>query len=279
MQISLDGKAAYAATGGRDFDETRPAIVFIHGAGLDHTCWQLQSRWFAWHGWSVLAVDLPGHGRSDGPPLDSIAAMSAWIEALLDTVGSKSAALVGHSMGAVIALETAARLPHRVTRLALLGISSAMPVHPTLLTAAKDEPSRAYDMMTGWCFANAAKIGGNPAPGLWMTGGARALLGQGREHALAADLAACNAWTSAAASAAAIKAPTLLVLGEGDVMTPARKGQELARLISGARVVTLPACGHMMMQERPDATLDALVAHFGEGASARAPAAASAARA
>lgn len=283
MHISVNGKTAYAATGGRNFDKARPAIVFIHGAGLDHTCWQLQSRWFAWHGWSVLAVDLPGHGRSEGPPLDSIAAMSAWIEALLDTVGSKSAALVGHSMGAVIALETAARLPDRVTKLALLGISSAMPVHPTLLAAARDEPVRAYDMMTGWCFANAAKIGGNPAPGLWMTGGARALLGHGHEHALAADLAACNAWTTAATSAGAVKAPTLLVLGESDVMTPARKGQDLAKLIRGARVVTLPGCGHMMMQERPDATLDALIAHLGDGAPTSAPtstpATASAARA
>lgn len=272
MQINVNGKAAYAATGGKPFDPAQPAIVFIHGAGLDHTCWQLQSRWFAWHGWSVLAVDLPGHGRSEGPPLESIAAMSAWIEGMLDATGSKTAALVGHSMGAVIALETAARLPERITRLALLGVSATMPVHPTLLTAAKDEPDRAYDMMTGWCFANAAKIGGNPAPGMWMTGGARALLGCGRDLALAADLAACNAWTTAATTAAAVKVPTLLVLGESDVMTPARKGQELAKLIARAHAVTLPGCGHMMMQERPDATLDALIAHFGRGADAKAAA-------
>lgn len=278
MEISVNGRAAYAATGGKPFDPARPTIVFIHGAGLDHTCWQLQSRWFAWHGWSVLAVDLPGHGRSAGPPLDSIAAMSVWIEAVLDATDSKTAALVGHSMGAVIALETSARLPGRVSGLALLGISSAMPVHPTLLTAAKDDPNRAYDMMTGWCFASAAKIGGNTAPGMWMTGGARALLGQGREQALAADLAACNAWTTAATAAAAVKVPTLLVLGESDVMTPARKGQELAKLIPRPHAVTLPGCGHMMMQERPDATLDALIAHFGRGGEAQAAAGAPTAR-
>ena len=271
MQLRVNGRTAYAATGGRRFEASRPAIVFIHGAGLDHTCWQLPSRWFAWHGWSVLAVDLPAHGRSDGPPLASISGMSDWVAAVLDAAGVRSAALVGHSMGAVIALETAARRPERVTGLALLGISSAMPVHPALLTAASDAPSRAYDMMTGWCFASAAKIGGNPAPGLWMTGGARALLDRGRDGALAADLAACNAWTTAAVTAAAVKAPALLVLGENDVMTPARKGQELARLIAGAHVVTLPGCGHMMMQERPDATLDALIAHFGRAPATQSP--------
>lgn len=263
MLLKVNGKSVYAATGGRDFDPEKPAIVFIHGAGLDHTCWQLQGRWYAWHGWSALAVDLPAHGRSEGPPLESIAAMCDWVLAVMDAAKVRQATLVGHSMGAVIALETAARSPDRVAGLALLGVSSAMPVHPMLLTAAQEEPERAYDMMTGWCFANDAKIGGNTAPGLWMTGGARALLGRGREHALAADLAACTAWTTAAQSAAAITVPTLFVLGDSDVMTPARKGQELAKLVRGATVVTLSGCGHMMMQERPDATLDALIAKFG----------------
>jgi pimeloyl-ACP methyl ester carboxylesterase len=263
MDCLVDGRKVYAGTGGTPFDASKPAIVFIHGAGLDHTCWQLQSRWFAWHGWSVLAVDLPGHGRSDGPPLESVSALSDWVLALLGSAGLARASLVGHSMGAVIALETAARAPQRVDRLALLGISSAMPVHPALLEAATSNPDRAYDMMTGWCFANSARIGGNSAPGLWMTGSARALLGRGREGTLAADLALCGAWSSAPKSAAAVLAPTILVLGDSDVMTPARKGQELAMLISDSTVVTLKGCGHMMMQERPDATLDALIGHFG----------------
>lgn len=263
MDTLVDGKQAYAATGGKPFDAAKPAIIFIHGAGLDHTCWQLQSRWFAWHGWSVLAVDLPAHGRSDGPPLPSIDAMSRWILALMDALQIKTAALVGHSMGAVIALETAAAHPDRIDGLALLGISADMPVHPALLDAARDKPTKAYDMMTGWCFANRAKIGGNTAPGLWMTGGAHALFDRGREKALASDLAACSAWTSGQASAAKIALPTAFVLGAEDVMTPARKGQTLAAAMPKARVTTIPRSGHMMMQEAPDATLDALIAHFG----------------
>lgn len=263
MKLTVAGCTVHAGTGGRPFDAARPAVIFIHGAGLDHTCWQLQSRWFAWHGWSVLAVDLPAHGLSEGRPLISIGAMSDWIAGVMSAAGISEAALVGHSMGAVIALETAARMPDKVTALALLGVSSAMPVHPDLLDAAQKSPDRAYDMMTNWCFASASKIGRNTAPGMWMTEGARALLGRGREGALAADLQACAAWTGGLDQAAKIKVPTIFVLGGQDVMTPARKGRELAGSIAGAKVEVISKAGHMMMSEAPDATLDALIAHLG----------------
>ncbi|MGE5513003.1 MAG: alpha/beta fold hydrolase [Bacteroidota bacterium] len=263
MLLEVDGQRVFAATGGRPFDPQRPAVIFIHGAGLDHVCWQLQSRWFAWHGWSALAVDLPGHGSSGGTPLPSIGAMSDWVVRLMSAAGVARAALVGHSMGAAIALETAARAPERTSHLALLGISSSMPVHPALLAAARDEPDKAYDMMTGWCHSADAKLGGHPAPGLWMTGGSRALLGHSRPGVLASDLAACNAWTSAPDAARQVECPTSFILAAADVMTPPKKGAELAALIAGAKTTLLPQCGHIMMAEAPDAVLDALIAHLG----------------
>ncbi len=263
MLLKVDGREVYAGTGGRPFSPERPALVFIHGAGLDHTCWQLQSRWFAWHGWSVLAVDLPGHGRSAGPPRESIADLVAFTEGLIAAAGVAKAALVGHSMGAIIALETAAKAPAKVSHLGLLGIASAMPVHPNLLKSARENPSAAYDMMTGWCHSPPAKIGGNTAPGLWLTGGSRALLGQAHEGSLAVDLAACDAWKSGAEAAAKVECPTLFLSGESDVMTPARKAAELAKHVRDAKSVTLKRAGHMMMTEQPDATLDALIAHLG----------------
>jgi pimeloyl-ACP methyl ester carboxylesterase len=263
MKLVVDGRGIYAGTGGRPFAPDRPVMVFIHGAGLDHTCWQLQSRWFAWHGWSVLAVDLPGHGQSEGPPRDSIDDLVSFIDALLTAAGAPHAALVGHSMGAIVALEAAAKLPEKVTNIGLLGIASSMPVHPNLLNSAKDNPAAAYDMMTGWCFSPAAKIGGNTAPGLWLTGGARALFGHGQGGALAVDLAACNAWTTGADAARRVQCPALFLSGASDVMTPARKAAELAKLIPQASSVTLKNSGHMMMSEQPDAVLDALIAHFG----------------
>src|SRR5712672_1287214 len=129
MELTVDGRKVHAATGGRAFDPAKPVVVFLHGAGCDHTVWQLPARWFAWHGHSVLAADLPGHGRSEGPPLASIADMGRWVGALLDAAGVKQAAVVGHSMGAAIALEAAAAMPERVTRVGLVGTAAAVPVH------------------------------------------------------------------------------------------------------------------------------------------------------
>jgi pimeloyl-ACP methyl ester carboxylesterase len=104
MQLTIDGKDTFVATGGREFDKSQPVVVLLHGAGFDHSTWALHSRWFAHHGFGVLAPDLPGHGRSSGAPLSTIAEMADWTAALLDAAGAAKAKLVGHSMGSLIAL-------------------------------------------------------------------------------------------------------------------------------------------------------------------------------
>src|SRR6202023_595566 len=121
MLLSVNGIETFVATGGREFDVSQPTIVLLHGAGFDHTTWALHSRWFAHPGYGVLGPDLPGHGRSSGTPLPSIADMADWTAALLDAAGADQARLVGHSMGSLIALETAARHPARVSALGLVG--------------------------------------------------------------------------------------------------------------------------------------------------------------
>src|SRR5271154_5225796 len=142
MQLSVNGVDTFVATGGRDFDAREPAVVLIHGAGFDHSAWALHSRWFAHHGYSVLAPDLPGHGRSSGKPLPTIADMADWTAALLDAAGASKARLVGHSMGSLIALETAARHPDGVSGLSLIGTAATMTVGADLLRAAEDnEPA------------------------------------------------------------------------------------------------------------------------------------------
>jgi len=259
MQFEVDGHQTYAATGGRPFDAAKPAAIFIHGSGMDHSYWQLQSRWFAWHGWSVLAVDLPGHGRSQGEPLTSIAGMAAWIGRLMDAAGIETATLIGHSMGAAVALEAAALLADRIDRLALLGVSEAIPVHPALLEAAAANDPGAYDMMTAWGHGPGAKMGRNKVPGIWMLGGARALLARSRPGVLHAGLKACDDWKTGAAAAGRIACPTVAVFATQDVMTPLKKGRELAAMIADCKQVVIRDCGHMMLQEAPDASLDALI--------------------
>jgi pimeloyl-ACP methyl ester carboxylesterase len=262
MEIDIDGKRAYAATGGRPFDAGKPVVLFIHGAGQDHTNWQLPARWCAWHGHAVLAVDLPGHGRTQGPPLATVPDLAGWIGRLLHAVGVENAMLVGHSMGGAIALEAAAALGERVRRLVLIGTAPALPVNEQLLRAAREQPHEAHRLITTWALGADAKRGGNAVPGLWLTNASMALLARNAPGVLAADFEACNRWTTGREAARRVRCPTLVVMGGSDVMTPPRAGRQLADLIAGAETVTVAGAGHTLMAEAPDAVLDALIGFF-----------------
>jgi len=262
MERSISGDSSYLYTGGKSLDPALPAIVFIHGAQQDHSCWSLQSRWFAHHGHATLAPDLPGHGRSGGAPLSSIEAIADWIVALLDSVGIERAALVGHSMGSLAALEAAARHANRVSGLVLIGTSVPMPVSDALLDAAANDEAKAMAMINGWSHSQRGLMGGNTVPGMWMLGANRRLMERQRHGVIANDLFACNAYANGAAAAAAVAAarcPTLIVAGSRDLMTPTRNTRLLSEMLPHAKVVTLPGAGHAMMAEQPDALLDALI--------------------
>src|ERR1700724_3750209 len=258
MQLKVKGIDTFVATGGCEFDKSQRAVVLLHGAGFDHTIWALHSRWFAHHGYGVLAPDLPAHGRSIGAPLTTIADMADWTAALLDAAGSAKAWLVGHSMGSLIALETAARHPTRVSALSLIATSATMTVGPDLLKAAEANDHSAVDMVSIWGLGFQAELGGSLAPGLWMHHGAQRVLEQCPAGVLFNDLSACNAYQNALAAAAQIKVPATFILGERDMMTPARSGKALAAARPNSRTVVLRGAGHMMMVERPDELLEAL---------------------
>lgn len=258
MRLSVNGHEVFAATGGRPFDPALPTIVFLHGAGMDHSVWALQTRWFAHHGYGVLAPDLPGHGLSGGEALPSIAAMADWVVALVEAAGGSAAWLVGHSMGSLVALDAAARHPAKVTAVSLIGTGAAMTVGPELLKAAEANDAAAIDMVSIWGLGFRAGLGGNTAPGLWMHGGAERVLQAAPPGVLFNDLNACNAYGDALAAAARVAAPVTLVLGERDMMTPAKAGRALAAALPRARTVVLRGAGHMMMVERPDEVLATL---------------------
>jgi pimeloyl-ACP methyl ester carboxylesterase len=262
MEIAVDDKAVFAATGGRPFDPNLPSLAFLHGAAMDHTIWALQTRYFAHHGRNVLALDLPGHGRSAAPGPDSIGALADWLIRAFDALGIAAAQVVGHSMGSLVALEAAARHPDRVSGLALLGTAVPMAVTDALLAAAKADDHDAFDMVNLWGLSRDGQVGGNRAPGLWMTGEGLRLLERAAPGVLYADLSACNAYRDGLASAAKVQCQTLLLLGERDTMTPPRAAKALAEAVAGAKTVVLPGSGHMMMIEQPDQVLDALIAHL-----------------
>jgi pimeloyl-ACP methyl ester carboxylesterase len=258
MQLSVDGVDTFVATGGKPFDKSLPAVVLLHGAGFDHSTWALHSRWFAHHGFAVLAPDLPGHGRSKGKALSTIADMADWTAALLDAAGATKARLIGHSMGSLIAIETAARHPDKVSALSLIGTAATMTVGPDLLKAAEANDIAAIDMVSIWGLGFKAELGGSLAPGLWMHQGAQRVLQRCAPGVLHNDLAACNAYQNALTAAAQVKVPVTVILGERDMMTPAKAGKTLAAAIPNARTIVLTGAGHMMMVEQPDELLAAL---------------------
>jgi len=266
MELTIGGRPAFVATGGRPFDTDKPALVMVHGAGMDHTVWSMQARYFAHHGYSVMNLDLPGHGRSEGPAPSTIADYTNWLAAVIQASGARDVHLIGHSMGSLIAMSLAASADGGVRKLALLGTLPHIQVADALLSAARNNDHSAYESIVGWGVGRRAQMGGHRAPGSWIAGTSLRLLEAGQPGVLANDLAACHQWTDGAETAARITCPTLLLLGADDRMTPARGARPLAETITDSRTVILPGAGHMMMAEQPDETLDALSRFFEEPA-------------
>ncbi|MBK8018647.1 MAG: alpha/beta hydrolase [Betaproteobacteria bacterium] len=258
MQLTVNNTAAYAYTGGKTFDPSLPAVVFIHGAEHDHCVWVLQTRYLAHHGHGVLAVDLPGHGRSQGPALESVEAMADWIAALLDAAGVQKAALVGHSMGSLIALECASRHPARVAKVALVGTAFPMKVSDELLTATRDDEPLAQDMVNIWSHSAYAHYPSNPGPGFWVMGENLRLMQRQKPGVMHADFAACNDYANGVKAASALECPALLVMGRKDIMTPPRAAREIAAALKNSRTVEIAGSGHAIMSEKPEELLDAL---------------------
>ena len=258
----VDGRRVFAYTAAHAIDPAKPTIVFAHGAGLDHSWWALQSRYFGYHGRNVLALDLPGHGRSEGPPLARIETMADWVVRVLDAAHIERASLVGHSMGSLVALECAARHPARIEKIALLGTAYPMKVADPFLNAAQANEQTAYDMETIWGHAPQVPFGGNPNPGMWMYGDTLARLARLAPGVLYADLKACNDYVEGLASAAKVKCPALFIVGRRDQMTPPKAAQALAATVAGSRTVQLASSGHSLMAEAPDAVLDTLIEFF-----------------
>ena len=265
MIVTVQGKSAYAYTGGKRFDAARPTAVFIHGAQHDHSVWALQSRYFAHHGFNVLAVDLPGHCRSEGPAKTSIDALADWLADLLDAVGAPAAVIIGHSMGSLVALDFAGRYPARALGAALVATAVPMVVSDALLDAARQRESEAIDLVNRWSHSTIAAKPSCPGPGFWLHGVNQRLMervaARGEPHLFHTDFSACNAYTQGLERAAQVRCPVRLVLGAKDMMTPARATRSLVdalKTTGGAVDVVTVDAGHALMSEQPDATLDAL---------------------
>ena len=262
MNITVNGHAIFCYTGGKTLDPAKPSLLFIHGALNDHSVWSLQTRYMANHGWNVLALDLPGHGKSAGDPPRNVEAAAEFVLAFMDAAGLERAAIVGHSFGSLIALEAAGRAPERVSHLMLAGTAFPMKVSPALLETSLKEPLKAIDMVNVFSHSMLAPPPSAFGPGTWLYGGSRALMrrvlaSNTKVNLFHAGFKACDDYTQGAAAMQRVSAPTLFILGKRDQMTPPKAAQGLIGKAVRSKVVTLDA-GHQMMLEAPDGVLFAI---------------------
>lgn len=255
MYLGLAQTQIYLGTGGKVFDASLPTVVFLHGSGMDHRAWQLQTRWFAFHGFSVLAPDFPAHSLSAGQALRSIEVAAAWLWQVLDHLQVQTVSLVGHSQGALVALEAAAQQVERVRSISLIATGAAIPVNEQLLQLADQHKAAAVAAMLSWGFGEAYQLGSSPVPGLAPLAMASQIM---QQNPLASDLAACQAYTNGELAAKQITAPAQLILGQYDRMTPLAAGRALAQALSKLQSNTELAAGHMLPIEAPEACLNLL---------------------
>ena len=272
MHITVNDQEIYAYTGGKAFDAAKPTLVFIHGVLNDHSVWILQTRYFSHHGYNVLAIDLPGHGKSEGRCPKSVEEAADFILALLRAAGLKEAALIGHSWGSLIALHAASLAPDhdlRITHLALVGTAFPMKVSPALLDAALNQPMNAIEMVNTFSHSTLAPPPSALGPGTWLYGGSRALMrrvltSNPHENVFHAGFKACDSYEAAfdaqkrlLAGIESAQPAILFIVGMVDQMTTPKAAQALIDKMPNAKVAKVSG-GHQMMTESPEETLAAL---------------------
>jgi len=254
MHLVVRGIKTYAATGGKDFDPALPTVMFVHGSGLDHRSWALQTRWFAYNGYSVLAPDLPGHSLSAGEALESIEEMGVWLAEFIAAAGAERVHAIGHSQGFLDLLELAGRAPKLLKSITGVGTAGAIPVNPALIDAARDNPGAAAEMLLMWGFGNDAQYGISAVPGMQPIAIGRQIMAR---NPLYQDLVACSNYDNGGALAKAIDLPAQLVLARNDRLTPVKAGMAFAGELN-AKVSVIERYGHMLPIEAPRQTLQHL---------------------
>lgn len=258
MRIDVNGSTAFASTGGKAHEDGKPFVIFLHGSGQSHLSWTQQVRVFAYDGYNVMAPDFPAHGHSEGEPLNTIEEMADWVIALMDAAGAKEADIVAHSQGCLVTLELAARYPDRVKKTVFIAGAAAIPVNDALVGMAETKEPKAIAAMVSWGSGALGHKFDNTVPGASLIGTGLQLMHANAEGALAADLNACNAYTTGADQAAKISGPSLCIWAEKDKMTPLKSGFKLSETLPGSETIVIKNAGHMLPPENPREVNEAL---------------------
>ena len=216
----------------------------MHGSGLSHIVWSLHEQFYTSQGFNVLAIDLPGHGNSDGPALKSIQEISDWVKNLMKVVNVNKIIIVGHSQGSLVGIDFGSRYPDLIDKLVLVAGSYRMPVNQDLIDLAEAGDEKAILLMMKWGYEGSkAFIGGNPV---------KKIINSTREirEILAVDLNACNNYKDGKESLEKINCPTLCIFGDLDKMVPLEVGNKMATMIKNSEKKIINNCGHMIIFEK-----------------------------
>ena len=244
MKITIQNKSVYASDAGQGIENSKDTIVFLHGSGLSYIVWSLTEQFFSNKKFNVLSIDLPGHGNSEGPCLDSIERIADWLEKVFEKLKLNNIILVGHSQGCLEALEYSFKYKDRLKKIVFVAGSYQMPVNKDLIDLASDGDSDAVKLMMKWGFKDSKKfIGGNPVEKIIQSP-------RDISEILAVDLVACNNYANGSIAAKEIDCPTMLVFGSDDKMCSLEFGKKFANLINNSITHVIDDCGHMIMIEK-----------------------------
>ena len=254
MKLNVNGSVVHVATGGKEFDSSLPTVLFLHGSGCDSRFWALQTRWFAFNGYSVLAPDFPAHSLSKGEPLTSIEDSAQWLIDFLNEAKTDSVHIVGHSQGFLSGIELASLKPELVKSITGIGTAATIPVNPMLIETAQKDTAKAAGMMLQWGVGPLMQLGASPTPGMQPIAIGKKIMSL---NPLAEDLQCCADYQGGVKALESIHAPSFMILAGKDKMTPLKSGKAAAEILK-AQVKLLPEHGHMLPMEAPKEVLLAL---------------------
>ena len=244
MIVNIQNKRVYASDAGQGIDTSKDTLVFLHGSGLSHIVWSLTEQFFSKNKFNVLSIDLPGHGNSEGPCLDSIENIAEWLEKVFKELKLNEIILIGHSQGCLEALEYSFKNERRLKKIVFIGGSYRMPVNKDLIDLADNGDSDAVKLMMKWGFEGSKKfIGGNPVERIIQSP-------RDISEILAVDLRACNNYQNGAVAAEGINCPTLMIFGELDKMINLETGKKFSKIVKNSTIHIVKGPGHMIMIEK-----------------------------
>ena len=243
MDFLINNNKVFSMDTGEAFDNKKHSIILLHGSGQSHIVWSLTTQYLTDLNYNVFALDLPGHGNSEGESLKTIEEMAEWLKEVILNLKIKEFSLVAHSQGCLIALEYANRYSLNLHNIIFISGSYEMPVNKALIDLAISGDMESLNLMMKWGYGSSKQfIGGNPL---------QKILNSSREvrEVLGVDLIACNNYKNGLNAIKKIQCQTFLIFGEIDKMVKIEKGKEFAGLIPDSKVHIIKNCGHMIVLE------------------------------